>query len=463
MISDILIIDDEVDICKLISGVLSDEGYSTRYAKNSDDAFNSIMERIPKAIILDIWLEGSKLDGLQLLDKIISYRSDIPIIIISGHGNVDIAVNAIKNGAYDYIEKPFKTAKLILTIQRALEASLLKKELIELKDQYINQTEFIGTSTVVNNIRSNITKLSQSNSRVLITGATGTGKELAARLIHSNSPRSNLPFQIINCSSFLNEDIDKILYGSDLVDKNNKYHIGVLERCDGGTLYLAEISEMSLASQKILLKVINESKFLRVGGTIKQDVDIRIICSTNKDLQSYIALGLFANDLFDRISISPLHIPSLADRREDIPVLTGYYLNQFTEQTGVSNKRLSSDSMAILQSYSWPGNVRELKNNIERLIMLANDNANDLIEVDIIPSELKIKLPSNINNNRGDVLISLTMKDARDLFERDYLISQLARFNGNISKTSEFIQMERSALHRKLKYLGISSYDRKFN
>ena len=463
MISDILIIDDEIDICKLISGVLNDEGYKTRYANNSDDAMNSIMERIPKVIILDIWLEGSKLDGLQLLDKIKEYRSDIPIIIISGHGNVDIAVNAIKNGAYDYIEKPFKTEKLILTIQRSLETFSLKKELVELKDQYLQQPEFVGASNSVNNIKLNINKLSQSNSRILITGSTGTGKELVAKLIHNSSPRSGSPFLFINCCNILDEDIDRDLYGSDLVDENNKYHIGLFEQCDGGTLYLAEISEMSLDSQRKLLKVINDNKFLRLGGNLKQDVDVRIICSTNKDLRSYVALGLFLNDLFNRISIAPLHLPNLADRRDDIPTLTNYFLDQIASTTGIQNKSLSTDAMAILQSYNWPGNVRELRNNIERLMILANESNKDIIDVDIIPSELKMKLPSNVNNNRGDILISLTIKDARDLFERDYLISQLARFNGNISKTAEFIGMERSALHRKLKSLGITSYDRKFN
>tara|TARA_B110000305_G_scaffold98795_1_gene111439 strand:+ start:32372 stop:33754 length:1383 start_codon:yes stop_codon:yes gene_type:complete len=459
MISDILIIDDEVDICKLISGVLGDEGYATRYVNNSDDAMNSIMTRIPKLVILDIWLEGSKLDGIQVLDKIINYSSDIPVIIISGHGNINIAVSAIKKGAYDYIEKPFKTEKLFLTVQRALEAFSLKKELTQLKSQYVQPNEFIGISNAVHNIRLSIDKFSKSDSRILITGATGTGKELAANMIHSNSMRSESHFQIVNCSNIEINDIDKILYGQEMVD-DNSIKIGALEECSGGTLYISNISDLSLDAQKKLLKVINNNKYLRVGGDIEQDFNVRIICSTNKDLPSCVGLGFFLNGLYDRIAISKIHIPSLADRRDDIAVLADYFVNQIYSERSSANKKISSDAIAILQSYSWPGNVRELRNNIERLIIISNENGDKDIDVDMIPSELKMNLPSNLNN-RGDILISLNMKDARELFERDYLISQLARFNGNISKTAEFIQMERSALHRKLKYLGISAYDRK--
>jgi two-component system, NtrC family, nitrogen regulation response regulator NtrX len=461
MISDVLIIDDEVDICKLISGVLEDEGYATRYVNNSDDAMHSIKTRIPKVVILDIWLEGSKLDGLQLLDKIINYNSDIPVIIISGHGNIDIAVSAIKNGAYDYIEKPFKTEKLFLTVQKALENFSLKKELTQLKRLYIQPTEFIGISSVINDIRSSIDKLSKSDSRILITGATGTGKALAASLIHYNSKRSKSRFQTFNCSNIETNNVDKLLYGQEMLN-GNSIKIGALEQCDGGTLYISNISDLSLEGQKKLLKVINDNKYLRVGGDLKQDFNVRIICSTKKDIPSCVGLGLFLNGLYDRIAISKLHIPSLADRRNDIGVLADYFINQICSEIASENKKISLNAIGILQSYNWPGNVRELRNNIERLIIITNENGYNDIDIDMIPSELKMKLPSNLNN-RSDILISLNMKDAKDLFERDYLISQLARFNGNISKTAEFIHMERSALHRKLKYLGISTYDRKIN
>ena len=426
----ILIIDDEIDICKLISGVLEDEGYKSLSVQNSDAALLEINKNNIDLIILDVWLEGSKLDGIELLQEVHKLYPRIPIVIISGHGNIDTAVTAIKIGAYDYLEKPFKTERLLHVIRRATETYELKKEITEIKNKSNFASEYTGISNHVIQLRNGIDKLGQTNSRILITGSIGVGKQLVSRLIHNKSNRSKNLFVEINADHFNPSKMQEYLSINKIDEKT------FFEDLNGGTLFINEISNMDMDGQRVLLSLINR----------KSDVtkDFRLISSTSKDLKSYIALGLFSEDLFNRISIDQLHIPSLSDRKEDIPILIEYFLEDTIS--------LTEDSIAIFQSYSWPGNIKELKNVIDNIILRLNSDGKTIITPDYIPIEIKENNP-NISNS--EVLISYNMKEARDLFERNYIISQLARFNGNISKTADFIGMERTALHRKLKYLGI--------
>ena len=438
----ILIIDDEIDICKLISGVLEDEGYQTYNAQNSDSAISIISEDNIDLIILDVWLEGSKLDGIELLQEIHSRRPEIPIIIISGHGNIDTAVTAIKIGAYDYLEKPFKTERLMHTIKRASETYNLRQEITNIRNKSNYAIDYIGESNTVIQLNQSIDRLSDVKSRILITGGSGVGKELVARLIHNKSSRSKFLFTRLNARNINADEFQDKLCGTEL--RNDTSFINEL---NGGTLFINEISELSAEAQQILLNLINNKYKI-------ESLDFRVVASTSKDLKSYVSLGLFLDDLFNRISIEQIHIPSLIDRKEDIPPLVRYFIEDYASTTEIShNLSITDDALAILQSYSWPGNIKELRNCIERAILQLNSENEYSITASHIPIEIRDNNP-NITNNNG-VLISYNMRDARDLFERNYIVTQLARFNGNISKTSEFIGMERTALHRKLKYLGI--------
>ena len=434
----ILVIDDEIDICKLISGVLDDEGYSTLNAQNSDNAINILNKENINLVILDVWLEGSKLDGIELLQLIQKENPGTPVIIISGHGNIDTAVTAIRLGAYDYLEKPFKTERLMHTIKRAVEAYSLKQEITDMKNRSDYATEYIGTSTAVANLNQTIIRLSETKSRILITGSMGVGKELVSRLIHNKSNRNNFLFTRINANTLNADDFEKVIN-----DQENVF----LEQLKGGTLFVNEISEMNLEVQRVFLNFINN----KYGH---KTLDCRIIASTSKDLKAYVSLGLFLDELYNRISVEPVHVPNLTDRKEDIPILVNYFIDEYYRSIGEeSGVVVNDDAIILLQSYSWPGNIKELRNIIEKIILQINAENINMITADLIPIEIKEKNPNIISDN--EVLISFNMKDARDLFERDYIISQLARFNGNISKTADFIGMERTALNRKLKYLGI--------
>ena len=438
----ILIIDDEIDICKLISGVLEDEGYQTYNAQNSDSAISIISEDNIDLIILDVWLEGSKLDGIELLQEIHSRRPEIPIIIISGHGNIDTAVTAIKIGAYDYLEKPFKTERLMHTIKRASETYNLRQEITNIRNKSNYAIDYIGDSNTVMQLNQSIDRLSDVKSRILITGGSGVGKELVARLIHNKSIRSKFLFTRLNARNINADEFQDKLCAAE--SRNDTSFINEL---NGGTLFINEISELSAEAQQILLNLINNKYKI-------ESLDFRVVASTSKDLKSYVSLGLFLDDLFNRISIEQIHIPSLIDRKEDIPPLVRYFIEDYASTTELSHSlSITDDALAILQSYSWPGNIKELRNCIERAILQLNSENEYSITASHIPIEIRDNNP-NITNNNG-VLISYNMRDARDLFERNYIVTQLARFNGNISKTSEFIGMERTALHRKLKYLGI--------
>ena len=438
----ILIIDDEIDICKLISGVLEDEGYTTNNAQNSDNAISILNTNHIDLVILDVWLEGSKLDGIELLHYIQKENSSVPVIIISGHGNIDTAVTAIRIGAYDYLEKPFKTERLMHTIKRAIETYSLKQEITDIKNKSNYANEYIGISQAVINLNQTILKLSETKSRILITGSIGVGKELVSRLIHNSSPRSNFLFTRINANGLKLDNFEQMLNS-----KSNTNNNDLIKQINGGTLFVNEITEMNIDVQRVFLNFIN-NKYAN-----KSD-DLRIIVSTSKDLKSYVSLGLFLEELYNRVSVEPIHVPSLIDRKEDIPILVKYFIEDYYRTIGEENNVIiDNDALILLQSYSWPGNIKELRNIIEKLILqMSSDNVNT-ITADLIPIEIKENHPNIINDN--EVLISFNMKEARDIFERNYIISQLARFNGNISKTADFICMERTALHRKLKYLGI--------
>lgn len=454
MATDILVVDDEVDIRELVAGILEDEGHGTRTAGDSDSALAAIQERRPTMIFLDIWLQGSRLDGLELLDEVMGIYPNIPIVMISGHGNVETAVSAIKRGAYDYIEKPFKADKLILTASRALETSSLKKQVEELKQKTPDMAELIGNSSSMQGLRQTIERVAPSNSRIMISGGSGSGKELVARTIHANSLRNEGPFILLNAANITPERMEEELFGTEANGENGR-KVGALEEAHGGTLYIDEIGDMPRDTQSRILRVLVEQQFTRVGGNTKVKVDVRVLSSTAQDLESLIKIGHFREDLFHRLAVVPVHVPPLSERREDIVELVSAFMSQISRQSGISNCRIGDDAMAVLQAHDWPGNIRQLRNNIERLMILARVEEGTVITADMLPKEVGEMLP-NTGGSGGEHLMSLPLKEARVAFERDYLAAQVGRFSGNISRTAEFVGMERSALHRKLKTLGLT-------
>ncbi len=454
MASDILIVDDEADIREIVSGILSDEGHGTRVAKNSDEALNAIAARRPTLVFLDIWLQGSRLDGLQLLKIIKDQNPALPVVMISGHGNIETAVSAIKLGAYDFIEKPFKADRLVLVAERALEASRLKREVTELRTRAGRSNKIVGRSTAINQLRQVIERVGPANSRVLITGAPGAGKELAARSIHDASARANGPFITINSATIEPETMEMELFGVEAKEGRPRT-VGALEEAHGGTLYLDEIADMPKETQGKILRVLVEQNFLRVGGSTRVHVDVRIISSSSRDLPKLIADGAFREDLFHRLAVVPVRVPSVSEHREDIAELIAYFMEQLSITTGMPKRVIADDAMAVLQSHDWPGNIRQLRNNVERLMILASGDPEAPVTADMLPSEIGALVPSTPNGAGGEKLMSLPLRDAREVFEREYLVAQLNRFGGNISRTAEFIGMERSALHRKLKSLQV--------
>ncbi len=452
MASDILIVDDEMDIREIVSGILSDEGHGTRTAKNSDEALNAIQSRRPSLVFLDIWLQGSKLDGLQVLEIIKQQNPHLPVVMISGHGNIETAVSAIKLGAYDFIEKPFKADRLVLIAERALENSRLKREVSDLKVRSGTVSKMVGKSTSVNQLRQVIERVAPANSRIMITGQSGAGKELTARMIHDASARAAGPFVSINAATITPENMEHELFGSEGAEGR---YVGKLEEAHGGTLYMDEIADMPRETQGKILRVLVEQNFTRVGGTTRVNVDVRIISSSARDLASLITEGAFREDLFHRLSVVPIRVPALSERRDDIPELITFFMDQFTANAGLSKRAIAEDAMAILQSHDWPGNIRQLRNNVERLMILASGDPETEITADMLPSEVGALVPATPTGAGGEKLMSLPLREAREVFEREYLMAQVSRFGGNISRTAEFIGMERSALHRKLKSLGI--------
>ncbi len=453
MASDILVVDDEVDIRELVAGILSDEGHETRVASDADSALAAIDDRIPRLIFLDIWMQGSRLDGLALLDEIKSRHPEIPVVMISGHGNIETAVSAIRRGAYDFIEKPFKADRLILIAERALETSKLRREVSDLRKRSSESFELLGGSLSMNHLRQTIERVAPTNSRIMITGPSGAGKELTARAIHALSARAKGPFVNLNAATITPERMEIELFGTESDGGERK--VGALEEAHGGILYLNEIADMPRETQNKILRVLVDQQFERVGGTKRVRVDVRIISSTAQNLEAMIAEGRFREDLFHRLAVVPVVVPPLADRRDDIPALVEFFMAQIADQAGIKPRKIGPDAMAVLQSHSWPGNIRQLRNNIERLIILARgDDPEAVITADLLPAEIGDTLPKPPTESDQHIM-ALPLREARERFEKEYLIAQINRFGGNISRTAEFVGMERSALHRKLKSLGV--------
>jgi len=451
--AEILVVDDEEDIRDLVSGILGDEGYETRTAADGDSAIAAVRQRRPQLVILDIWLQGSRLDGIQVLDAIKREQPDIPVVMISGHGTIETAVASIRKGAYDFIEKPFKADRLIHVVGRSLEAARLKREVQELRLRAGDECDLIGQSSIMSQLRQQIEKIAPTNTRVLITGPAGSGKEVAARLIHARSRRAGNAFIAVNCATMDPVRLEAELFGIEGGEGVRK--TGLFELAHNGTLFLDEVADMPLETQGKILRVLVEQSFQRVGGTSRVQVDARVISSSTADLRAEIDAGKFREDLYHRLNVLPVRMPALAERRDDVPLLISHFMKRLSTGSGLPMRQIGDDAMAVLQAHMWPGNVRQLRNIVERLLILASDDAAGAISADMLPSDLGTSVPWGAGKS-GDLVISLPLREAREIFERDYLIAQINRFGGNISRTAAFIGMERSALHRKLKTLGVA-------
>jgi two-component system nitrogen regulation response regulator NtrX len=448
--SDILIVDDERDIRELISDILEDEGFATRLASNSDETMAEINTEAPALIILDIWLKDSRMDGIDILKTVKRDNPDVPVVIISGHGNIEIAVAAIKQGAYDFIEKPFNIDQLLVVIRRAMETSRLRRENQNLKRRDVATSEMIGTSASYRALLGQLDKVTKSNGRVMLTGPAGSGKEVAARYIHAHSARASAPFVTVNCAGVAPDRMEEVLFGRETPDRG--VEPGLLEQAHGGVIYFDEVADMPLGTQSKILRVLVDQQFTRVGGTDKVRVDLRVISSTNRDLDQAIRADTFRQELYHRLNVVPIAVPSLEERREDIPLLAEHFIAEFNTSQGLPQRALTEDAVALMQTMVWPGNVRQLKNLVERVLILGDGTGP--IEARELPGE---------EENGGDegrvvlsgALATLPLREAREAFEREYLLTQINRFGGNISRTANFVGMERSALHRKLKSLGV--------
>ncbi|PJE36826.1 sigma-54-dependent Fis family transcriptional regulator [Pseudooceanicola lipolyticus] len=448
--SDILIVDDERDIRELVSDILEDEGYATRLAGNSDECMNAINVEPPALLILDIWLKDSRMDGIDILKTVKRDNPDVPVVIISGHGNIEIAVAAIKQGAYDFIEKPFNIDQLMVVIRRAMEASRLRRENSALKRREVTTAEMIGQSAAYRTLVSHLDKVTKSNGRVMLSGPAGSGKEIAARYIHAHSNRASGPFVTVNCAGIEPERVEEVLFGRESAERG--VESGLLEEAHGGVIYFDEVADMPLGTQSKILRVLVDQQFQRVGGSDKVRVDLRVISSTNRDLEAEIRAERFRQELYHRLNVVPIAVPSLEERREDIPLLAEHFISQCNASQGLALRPLSDEAVALMQTMTWPGNVRQLKNLIERVLILGDGNG---------PIEAR-ELPSDEDKGEGEgrvvlsgALATLPLREAREAFEREYLLTQINRFGGNISRTASFVGMERSALHRKLKSLGV--------
>ncbi|HET6184081.1 MAG TPA: sigma-54 dependent transcriptional regulator [Acetobacteraceae bacterium] len=459
---DILIVDDEPDIRLLIEGILRDEGYETRQAGDSDAALAAFRARRPSLAILDVWLQGSRLDGLGILQAFHREEPQVPVVMISGHGTIEMAVQAIQHGAYDFIEKPFEADRLLLCLRRALEAAALARENAELRLRAGPETSLTGNSSAINAVRQQIERVAPTGSRVLIQGPAGSGKEVAARMIHARSRRAGGPFVVLNCATLAPGRFEEELFGIEAGPDPAAHprRAGVLERAHGGTLLLDEVSDMPLETQGKMVRVLQDQSFERLGGGSRVKVDVRVLSATNRDLQAEIAAGRFREDLFYRLSVVPLRLPALKDRREDIPALAELLLARSAETSGMPKRELSADAIAALQAYDWPGNVRQLRNLMDWLLIMAPGGAGEPVRADMLPPEIGAGAPALLSVDPTANIMSLPLREARDLFETQYLQAQLVRFGGNISRTAQFVGMERSALHRKLKQLGVHSEER---
>lgn len=462
MAYDILIVDDEPDIRMLVDGILADEGYGTRQAGSSDEAIAAFRLRRPSLVILDVWLQGSALDGLGILEALHREEPHVPVVMISGHGTIETAVTAIQHGAYDFLEKPFQSDRLLLVVRRALEAARLARENEELRLRAGADGELTGDSSAIGALRGAVERVAPTGSRVLISGAAGAGKEVVARMIHARSRRAEGPFVALNCATLnparFEEELFGVEAGADPTAQPRR--AGVLERAHGGTLVLDEVSDMPMETQGKIVRALQEQAFERLGGSARVKVDVRVLSTTNKDLQAEIAAGRFREDLFYRLAVVPLRVPALRERRDDIPVLAQHFLARSAESSGMPGRGLSTDALTALQSYDWPGNVRQLRNLMDWLLIMAPGGAAEPIRAEMLPPEIGAAAPAVFNSDPSADIMTLPLREARDLFETRYLQAQLLRFSGNISRTANFVGMERSALHRKLKQLGLGGEDR---
>ncbi len=462
MLSEILVVDDEPDIRMLIDAILRDEGYETRQAGDSDAAIAVFRARRPALVILDVWLQGSRLDGLGILRALHSEEPHVPVVMISGHGTIETAVAAIQQGAYDFIEKPFQSDRLLLVVRRALEAAKLAAENQELRLRAGPEAGLTGESAAIAALRAAVERVAPTGSRVLISGPAGSGKEVAARSIHTRSRRAEGPFAVLNCATLNPARFEEELFGVEAGADPAAHprRAGLLERAHTGTLLLDEVSDMPLETQGKIVRVLQDQAFERLGGSARVKVDVRVIATSNRDLQHEISVGRFREDLFYRLAVVPLRVPSLKERREDIPVLAAHFLARSAELSGIAGRELSADAMAALQAYDWPGNVRQLRNLMDWLLIMAPGGAGDPIRAEMLPPEVGRTAPAVLTIDPSADIMALPLREARDLFETQYLQAQLLRFGGNISRTAGFVGMERSALHRKLKQLGVNSDER---
>ena len=452
MALEVLVVDDEADIRELVAGVLEDEGYAVRTAADSTSALEAIEDRRPSLVLLDVWLQGSRLDGLQLLEQVKSRDPTLPVIMISGHGNLDTAVAAIREGAVDFIEKPFEAGKLLHLVGRATETDRLRRENAAFRQQFGQDDHLGGTSVVINTVRATLKRVAPTGSRVLITGPAGVGKEIAARMIHNWSPRASAPFITVSAAMMSPERMEEELFGA---ESDGVARPGLLEQAHGGTLFLDEIADMPLNTQAKMLRVLTDQSYTRVGGQRPVKVDVRVLSATSRDLAEEIAAGRFREDLYYRLNVVPVRLPALRERREDIPDLVNHFLTRFAAERRIAPPRIAEEAVAALQAHDWPGNVRQLRNIIERTLILAPGDRVECIEIDLLPPEIvEGQGPSSINS-ASIAIMGSPLREARESFEREYLKIQIRRFSGNISRTASFIGMERSALHRKLKALGL--------
>jgi two-component system nitrogen regulation response regulator NtrX len=451
---DVLIVDDEQDIRDLVSGVLEDEGYSARSAADSDAALDAIRDRRPSLVLLDVWLQGSKLDGLELLDEVKRRDPSLPVLVISGHGNLDTAVAAVRRGAADFIEKPFEAERLLMLVSRATETERLRRENANLKAQVGGGDELTGSSSAINQVRATLKRVAATGSRVLITGPAGVGKEVAARLLHMWSPRVEAPFVVVSAARMTPERVEEELFGVE--EGGELSRPGLLEQAHGGTLFLDEIADMPVTTQAKILRVLTDQSFARVGGQRTVKVDVRVVSATSRHLPDEISSGRFREDLYYRLNVVPVHLPPLAARREDIPALVDHFVARYATERRVPTPEVAADAMAALQAYDWPGNVRQLRNIVERTIIMAPGDRIGRVDIDMLPPEVLSDQPQLASNATTTAMMGAPLREARETFEREYLRVQIRRFSGNISRTASFIGMERSALHRKLKLLGLA-------
>jgi two-component system nitrogen regulation response regulator NtrX len=456
MLNDVLIVDDEADIRQQIEGILSDEGFEARSAGSSKQAIDLIRERLPGLVLLDIWLQNSEMQGLELLSVIKRDHPDLPVVMISGHGTIETAFNAHKRGAYDYIEKPFKTERLLLVVNRALEADRLRRENAELRLRGAAEHDLIGQTPAVQQLRQQIERVAPTNSRILITGPAGCGKEVVARCIHTRSRRAGGPFIVANCAMMTPDKMEVELFGTEpgyITGQPRK--IGMFEQAHRGTLLLDEVADMPLETQGKIVRLLQEQKFTRVGGSTPIQVDVRVMAASNRDLKAEISAGRLREDLYYRLKVVPIEVPSLQSRREDIARMLQYFMQRASQASGLPVRPVMQDAVAALQAYSWPGNVRQLRNIAEWLLIMPPGGPREPITTEMLPPDIYNEAPAVLRNGKADELMSLPLREARETFEREYLLAQVTRFGGNISRTANFVGMERSALHRKLKSLGV--------